>query len=299
MYTSYVNLKQNTNRLSFKTKTLLYYKQFLANVFLVVFFVINKFPRGNHATSLGLENIWGRTYEHKISKVSLFFHIPNWLSEYRAKTLISKEPETILWLDGMPPNSVFYDIGANMGAYSIYAAALRQARVFAFEPSFLNVELLFRNVQTNQLQNQITILPISLSNRNQIENLYMSRGDNIWGGAHNSSGNSISQDGLPMESFISSSQIAFSLDRLVQILNLPSPDYIKIDVDGLESSILQGAHQTLGAIKGILVEVDEKNTLQNTEISTLLSSLHFARLDSLGGVQLKENQIWIRDEGNN
>ena len=270
------------------------YKKILSSFFLATFFIINKLPKGKFATSIGLEKIWSKTFKYEKENEVYLFHTPNWLTEYRARTFLSKEPETIAWIDSFPLNSVLYDIGANIGLYSIYAAKSKNSRVYTFEPSFLNLELLFRNIQTNNLQDKVTIIPLSLSNSSQIENLYMQEGDNTWGGAHNSSGSNITQDGNLMENFVISSQIAISLDLLVEVFKLPTPNYVKIDVDGLESLILQGALKTLSKATGILVEVDKKNVTQDAEIAEILDSLGFSKLNSIGTINLNENQIWIK-----
>jgi FkbM family methyltransferase len=178
--------------------------------------------------------------------------------------------------------------------YSIYAAAVRDCEVMSFEPSFLNLELLFRNVQTNNLQDKITSVPLSLSNENQIEDFYMQEGDNIWGGAHNSSGSNKSQDGTEMLNFKISSQLALSLDALVEIFRIPNPGHIKIDVDGLESKVLQGGLKTFGNSKSILIEIDEKNKDQNSEIQGILTKLGFVKLIAIDKIELKENQIWVK-----
>ena len=270
------------------------YKNALAQLLVVTNSFIVKLPRGRFATSLGLQKIWDVTYKSEINSKYLYFHIPNWLAFYRAKTLLTKEPETIAWLNKIKTNSVIYDIGANVGVYSIYAAAIRDCRVMSFEPSFLNLELLFRNIQTNNLQDKITIVPLSLSNKSQIEDFYMQEGDNIWGGAHNSSGSNKSQDGTDMQKFKTSSQMALSLDDLVNIFNLPTPSHIKIDVDGLENRVLQGGLNTFGNTKSILIEIDAKNTDQNREIQGVLSNLGFVKLISIDRISLEENQIWVK-----
>lgn len=270
------------------------YKNTLAQFLVATNYFINKLPRGRFASSLGLQKIWDITYKSQVSKQDIFFHTPNWLAFYRAKTLITKEPETIAWLDKIRKNSVVYDIGANVGIYSIYAAAVRDSKVLSFEPSFLNLELLFRNVQTNNLQDKITIVPLSLSNKSQVENFYMQEADNIWGGAHNSSGSNKAQDGSEMKNFKVSSQLALSLDALVDIFSLPSPDHIKIDVDGLESKILLGGMTTFGHSMSILIEIDEQNNVQNKEIQASLSTLGFVKLDSIDRIILRENQIWVK-----
>ena len=270
------------------------YKNTFAELLVLITFFINKLPRGRFDTSLGLQKIWDVTYKSKINNKFLYFHIPNWLAFYRAKTLLTKEPETIAWLNKIKTKSVIYDIGSNVGMYSIYAAAVRDCEVMSFEPSFLNLELLFRNVQTNNLQDKITIVPLSLSNENQIENFYMQEGDNIWGGAHNSSGSNKSQDGTEMLNFKISSQLALSLDALVEIFRIPNPGHIKIDVDGLESKVLQGGLKTFGNSKSILIEIDEKNQDQNSEIQGILTKLGFFKLIAIDKIELKENQIWVK-----
>ena len=62
------------------------------------------------------------------------------------------EPWTVHWLERIvAPGDVLYDVGANIGAFSLVAAnAHDQAvRVFAFEPSFVTYAALCRNVLEN------------------------------------------------------------------------------------------------------------------------------------------------------
>ena len=60
--------------------------------------------------------------------------VPNWLAGWRVDTFSSKEPETLEWIDSLPEGSVLWDVGANVGLYSVYAAKKRRCRVWAFEP---------------------------------------------------------------------------------------------------------------------------------------------------------------------
>ena len=62
------------------------------------------------------------------------FYAPSSLLRSRATSLLSKEPETIQWIDGFNDGAVLWDIGANVGVYSLYAAIRRKASVLAFEP---------------------------------------------------------------------------------------------------------------------------------------------------------------------
>jgi hypothetical protein len=53
----------------------------------------------------------------------LQFYCPSETSLWRAETLLTKEPETIEWIETFNEESVFWDVGANIGVYSLYAAA--------------------------------------------------------------------------------------------------------------------------------------------------------------------------------
>src|SRR5215212_5841050 len=53
------------------------------------------------------------------------FFAPTPLLRMRAQTLLSKEPETIEWLNGLDIDDVLWDIGANVGTFTLYAGALR------------------------------------------------------------------------------------------------------------------------------------------------------------------------------
>ena len=61
----------------------------------------------------------------------------------------AKEPETVRWIEEyVREGDVIFDIGANVGAYSLVTSKVAngKARVYAFEPSFLNFAQLCRNI---------------------------------------------------------------------------------------------------------------------------------------------------------
>ena len=82
---------------------------------------------------------------------NLTFYVPNRLSYYRVDTFHLKEPETLEWVDNFKKESVFWDIGANIGLYSCYAAKKNFTKVYAFEPSIFNLEWLGKNIFLNNL----------------------------------------------------------------------------------------------------------------------------------------------------
>ena len=62
--------------------------------------------------------------------------------------LLTKEPETLEWIDQFKGDKiVFWDIGANVGLYSIYAALKhKDIQIISFEPSVNNLRVLSRNI---------------------------------------------------------------------------------------------------------------------------------------------------------
>jgi hypothetical protein len=97
---------------------------------------------GRHLYGEIVSNAMNRTQQVTHRGLTLIFATPNALSKFRAESFSVKEPETLEWIDGIPHGSVVWDIGANVGIYTCYAAKARGARVIAFEPSVFNLELL-------------------------------------------------------------------------------------------------------------------------------------------------------------
>jgi FkbM family methyltransferase len=187
--------------------------------------------------------------------VDIILSTPNSLNEFRASSFSIKEPETLEWIDLIPTGSVVWDIGANVGLYSCYAAKQRGCRVFSFEPSIFNLELLARNIFNNQLQDLITIVPLPLSESLSVNKLNMSSTE--WGGALSTFGYDFGHDGEKMNKVFEFSTIGISMVDAVKLLNIPQPDYIKLDVDGIEHLILKGGGSILENAKGILIEIND------------------------------------------
>lgn len=257
-------------------------------------YVVKRAPFGFDVISKLLEYLWANKSIVDTPNGKLIFQTPTSLNRYRAQTLLTKEPETIFWLDEIPENTCFWDIGANVGIYSIYAALFRNCDVIAVEPSSINLDLLFRNIQVNKTADSITILPIAVGAKNSQEFLFMSRENVTWGGAHNSAGESINQSGEQMNDPIKSLQIIATIDQLIETYKLPNPEYIKIDVDGLELRVLQGALGIFPNVKSILIEIDIRNQQNLDTIKTLLGSHSFVQRGKIKDIILSENQIWDR-----
>lgn len=265
----------------------------LAKFVFLVFRIVQIFPRGRQAASLALTRIFSSSKSIEDSEHKYEFLTPNWLTFFRAKSLFLKEPETIEWLKQIPEGSVLWDVGANVGTYSIYAGK-RGCKVFAIEPSFLNIELLQRNIILNKLNTSVSLLPVGVGERTSLTNYFMSSPNLIWGGAHNSVDKNLGAGGMPLENPIEIMGFVFSMDDLALFNNVEPPQYLKIDVDGLELEVLKGGVSVLKGVRSILIEVDQDSPGQSHGLMELLKEANFALsspvLDSSGAI----NQIWVR-----
>lgn len=182
------------------------------------------------------------------------FKTPNRLCLARVQTLYSKEPHTIAWLNGLAEESVFLDVGANIGLYSLYAATARRCRVYAFEPESQNYALLNRNIQANALDGRITAFPCALSDRVGLDRLYLSRFEA--GGSCHSVGAEVDFNLRPRVAPFVQGCASWTLDAAVAEGVLPLPRYIKIDVDGFEHKVVAGARASLTGVEELLIEVN-------------------------------------------
>jgi FkbM family methyltransferase len=229
--------------------------------------------------------------------IELIFSTPNPLTAWRAATFSEKEPETLEWIDNMETGSILWDIGANVGLYSIYAAKSVNATVFSFEPSIFNLELLGRNICNNKVDKNISIVPIALSNTNGFN--FMRHTTMGWGGALSGFGTEINQDGNKLNSIYQYKTLGFKPDDLLKTDILIQPDHIKLDVDGIEHLILAGSQKILKHTKSILVEINEDFSTQNELARKILLDAGFQQTITRQSVyNLKDqnisNQIWVR-----
>jgi len=163
-----------------------------------------------------------------------------------------EEPETNSWIAGFEPNDVFFDVGANIGLYAMAAARFRGVFTVAVEADLMNARLLYENVLRNGLGSRITVIPVALDATSHLGSLHLktlSYGDAL----HNLDGPSLYVRN-PSD-FIASIPV-FALDDLVRILKLRPPTRLKIDIDGRELGVLEGAVATLAAVRDVMVEVD-------------------------------------------
>src|SRR5262245_15783933 len=79
-----------------------------------------------HLEAAALRHRKGRNaVEIEAKDESIKFRTPSLRALWRAETLLTKEPATIRWIDRFAPRDIFWDVGANTGIYSLYAAKVK------------------------------------------------------------------------------------------------------------------------------------------------------------------------------
>lgn len=193
----------------------------------------------------------------------------------RARTILTKEPSTIAWLDRMSAGDVLWDVGANVGVYTLYAAVRRGCRVLAIEPGAANYYLLNKNIEINRLSGRATALCAAAAGNAGFGFLNLPNtapGEGFTSYGDEGGGNDGFQQGM----------IGVTLDGLSQHRSLPPPTFIKIDVDGIEHDIVRGARSLLrsGQVRSVLVERDIDRQDLIAQLDEEMAALSFRRIET-------------------
>lgn len=218
-------------------------------------------------------------YEKKLN-----FFTPTRVASFRAKTLFSKEKDTIEWIDKKGgKDKIFFDIGANVGIYSLYYAHVFNGKVFSFEPSFRNLDLLARNINLNNYNENINVIACPIFKSKTINFFSQAK----TGGGHAGG----ATYGVKNKNVSNYKTLSLTIDFLVEYKIIDIPNLVKIDVDGNEIEILQGAFKTINMenCKSILVET--RNSTEN-QVKEILKESNFKR------IQLENkgiNEFWEKN----
>ncbi len=170
-----------------------------------------------------------------------------------------REPETVQWIEeNIQEGDVFYDIGANVGAFSLIFAAIQKpdSVIYAFEPSFSTFDELCHNIYINQFSDRIIPFQVALSNETRVLPFYYS--DIVAGKAMHVVGEPVNEvTNEPFQSTYVQHMLAYRLDDMIEQFQLRPPTLVKIDVDNGTLDVLLGARKVLSmpSVRSILVEV--------------------------------------------
>jgi FkbM family methyltransferase len=218
---------------------------------------------------------------------------------WRAGHYHNKEPDTLDWIDTFfKEGDTIYDVGANIGQYSLYAAKKLKgnATFLAFEPEALNFAKLNKNILLNDLGECFTAYGLAVSDHMAIDHFYSKAFKT--GAALHALGRSITQGEKPFDPQNRQGVMAVSLDDLTGAFGLPFPNHIKVDVDGIEDRIVRGATQTLQdqRLKTFLIEVYmHKNIAEEIKAAFAKTDFELSNADVLDFSEgIVQNLIFTR-----
>jgi FkbM family methyltransferase len=146
-------------------------------------------------------------------------------------------------------DDVLYDVGANIGTYTLIAAGavLPRGHVYAFEPVFSTYAVLCENVFVNGLGDRVTTLPVALG---ATTGLATFRYSSLRPG-------SAKHNWPTGTTAYIHDVLSYRLDDLVRQLGLPPPNHLKVDIDGGEPDLLRGASEVLSSpvLRSVMIEL--------------------------------------------
>jgi FkbM family methyltransferase len=176
----------------------------------------------------------------------------------RNKTLHGEKDVIADLLQTLDKTDVFYDIGANVGTYTCFAGQhLDEQNVVAYEPHPGNADRLRENVMMNGIQADIRT--VALSNETKSSKLTLSgRADEAGVGTHS----------LSTENDEETIDITLIRgDELTENGDIPTPNVVKIDVEGAEQLVIEGL----------------SSTLEDNQCHTIYCEVHPDRITDFGG----------------
>lgn len=188
---------------------------------------------------------------------------------HRFRTFYTKEPETISWIKELfkPGGDVFFDIGANVGVYSLFAAAFHKGRVrvFAFEPAYHNFSKLCRNIDINGFNKVLMPYPTAIGDKTRFEKIDLA--STISGSAMHSMEGGAEHSADSADPAFSQGVFSATIDDMISKFGFPCPTHIKIDTDGFEEHVIYGAKTVLKnkSVRSILIEVNSANSKERIE----------------------------------
>jgi FkbM family methyltransferase len=187
----------------------------------------------------------------------------------------TREPETLAWIDAFETPCRFWDIGANIGVFSIYAGLRPGVEVRAFEPAAASYAALCRNIETNGFGDRVQAYCVAISDRTELGRLNLS-GTNA-GSVFNAFESTDDCFGNTIAVAFQQGMVGFSIDSFGRLFGLAAPNYLKIDVDSIEERILAGACETLRDpdLRSVLIELEAADTSRNDRLTDALAAAGF------------------------
>ena len=151
---------------------------------------------------------------------------------------------------------IVFDIGANVGVFSLYASQIKGTQVYAFEPHPKNFKVLQNNVRQNEITN-IECFEFALGIHNEERTLIES---------HNAGGHKFSNKNASEVSNRASKVTCVTFASMQETLRIPKIDFLKLDCEGAEGEIIKSlGKEGLKLINKMAIEFHDDNSILNHE----------------------------------
>jgi len=190
----------------------------------------------------------------------------------RAREMLLREPDTLIWIDTFDRDEVFWDVGSNIGVFTLYAGLMSSARVVAFDPLPQNYTTMFENITLNHLSDRVMPFCIAISDQTNVSPLHISADGCTPGGAGCSFGIELDNYGVSVDTFVKHPTIGFSIDDFILHFDVPFPNHLKIDIDGIQEKVVLGARNTLRdpRLKTIMIELQPNKFQMNKNANDII-----------------------------
>jgi FkbM family methyltransferase len=182
---------------------------------------------------------------------------------------------------------VVYDVGGNYGIHTLLFARLvkEQGHVYTFEPLSEILAELESNVALNDFRN-VTCLKLAVDSQTGTTDFF--KGYHV-GAGHLATGTEALDEKITVETI--------TLDDFVFEQGQRPPDFIKIDVEGAESRVLEGCRRTLKTARPIVL-VDLHNPEQDVLVGQILSECRYDAYHTEDGSIIKDlSKGWPHQDG--
>ena len=247
-----------------------------------------KAPRGMNFSKIHYQSFLGRLLRFPLRLIPKGMVLPILQGRLRGQKWVVGAGEHGYWLGSyeinkrlaferlIAPGSVVYDIGANVGYFSLLASQLvgDKGQVYAFEPLPRNVHFLHRHIALNQIEN-IKVVEAAVSDHE--------------GEAFFDLGASSAMGHLSEAGEIKVRRVC--LDKMLDSGEIRPPDMVKIDVEGAEYEVLRGARVMLETQRPLLF-LDTHNRKAHHFTIAFLDEMGY-RFEILDGKALQETKELI------
>jgi len=206
---------------------------------------MGKMPLLNFISWLGLtKNVkTQKTFDENI-KINL--DLEDWIQKqiYFFGRYEVEKKETMLWKNILKEGQTIFDIGANIGYYSLLASKrIGDGRIYAFEPVKQTFERLTKNVKINNFKN-IKVNNLAVSNEEGTVDIYVANSKNT-GTSSITNHMHFNGDKQTVKSL--------TIDHFVKSNNIEAMDIVKIDVEGAEMMVIEGMEKSLRKFNPIVM----------------------------------------------